>query len=103
MNNKGMIRKCVGCGYSKHISLEGTAEEIEARCHETITVEGWRYAPEHDGFVCGSCAKNGSPDKLYELFTGKIKKANKVNSYKALMLDMCRQLEAFKELDSLTG
>lgn len=103
MNNKGMMRQCVGCGYTKHISLEGTPEEIEQRCHEVIAVEGWRYAPEHDGYVCGNCAKNGSPDKLYELYVGKIKKANKVNSYKELMLDMCRELKAFMALEKETG
>lgn len=102
MNNKGMIRKCVGCGYIKHISLEGTPEEIEERCHQVIAVEGWRYAPKHYGYVCGNCRKNGSTDKLYELYVGKVKAAGKVESYKKLMLDMAAQLKAFLALEAET-
>lgn len=97
---RGMIIQCVGCGCSKHIDLDGTPEKIEARCNETIQ-EGWRYEKSRDGYACPKCCKDGSEDKLYELYVGKLKKLNKANSYKHLIMDISRQLQEFIWLDRM--
>lgn len=99
---RGMIIQCVGCGFSKHISLDGTPEEIEERCHHTIQ-DGWRYEKTRDGYACPKCCKNGCEDKLYELYVGKLQKCNKANSYKHLIFDMAKQIQEFQWLDAMCG
>ncbi len=97
---RGMIIQCVGCGFSKHINLDGNHKEIEQRCHETIQ-EGWRYEKTREGYACPKCCKNGCEDKLYELYVGKLQKRNKVNSYKHLMIDMVEKIRQFQRLDAM--
>ncbi len=95
-----MIIQCVGCGYSKHINLSGTPEEIEERCHTTIQ-EGWRWEKTREGYACPECCKNGCKDKLYELYCGKLKKSTKENSYMHLIVDMAHQIKEAQWLDRM--
>ena len=97
---RGMIIQCCGCGFRKHISLDGTPEEIENRCHETIS-EGWRWESTRKDFACPSCCRSGSPDKLYELFVGKLKPVGKVESYKRLIIEMASEIRRFQRLDEM--
>ena len=53
-----MTIRCVGCGYSRLLKLEGTAEELEAEVHNSIT-EGWRWSENYHGYVCPECCKSG--------------------------------------------
>ena len=95
---RGMIIQCVGCGYSKHIELDGTPEQIEQRCNDTI-VDGWRYEKTRDGYACPKCCKNGPEDKLYELYVGKLRTYNKVESYRRLVVDMAVKIKQFQRID----
>lgn len=99
---RGMIVQCVGCGFGKHIKLDGMPEKIEERCHETIT-EGWRWEKTRKDYACPSCARSGSPDKLYELYVGKLHCTGKTESYKHLIMDMAEQIREFMWLDEMCG
>ena len=91
-----MIIQCGACGFSKNIPHDGTPEEIEQGIHETIQ-EGWRYVKSYDGYICPSCTKD-NPDKLYEMYVGKVIPESKTKSYGVLAKDM---LDFLKELKSL--
>ena len=93
-----MIIQCGSCGFIKSIPHDGTPEEIEQGAHKAIQ-EGWRYVKSYDGYICHSCKENGCPDKLYEIFVGKIKASNKNISYVKLMRDTLLLLENLKRLD----
>lgn len=75
-----MIIQCVGCGYSRLLKLEGTAEELEAEVHNSIT-EGWRWSENYRGYVCPECCKSGG-DQLLVAWQGRIEVDTKVRSYK---------------------
>jgi len=98
--NRGMMIQCGGCGFTKAIDLNGTAEEIEGRLHQTIAVEGWRYVKCWDDFICPKCRDTG-PDPFYVAFAGTPKQSDKVKSYVALLGRAAIQLQAFVELERL--
>lgn len=84
-----MIISCGSCGKGINLPHTGKPEDIEASIDRTIT-DGWRYVPSYEGYVCPDCRKD-NPDKLYEMYVGKIKTSSKTNSYKIL----CRQMVQF--------
>ena len=97
MDNKGIIIKCGNCGFLRHIDLERTPEEIESDVNDMIQ-DGWRYTKKWKGYVCPKCRKEGV-DPLYQAFYGKVRTETKVESYKQLLIDVARQLEALKDIE----
>lgn len=98
--NRGLIIQCGGCGFSRFVDLNGSAEQIEAELHRTVGVEGWRFVRAWDGYLCPKCRSAGT-DPFYEAFAGKPKPAGKTASYKELLLQAVRQLQMFMELERL--
>lgn len=91
-----VIIHCVGCGYCVSIKHVGLIEELENSVHEAIT-EGWRWAKDHDGYACPKCCKEGFGNEFYELCCGKLRKSNKVNSYKHMLGDLMLFLDRMDE------
>jgi len=79
--------QCVGCGYTETVELHDQSNADIRLKVEGMIDSGWRYAPDHQGFVCPSCCKNGG-DKLLEAWQGKIRKSSKANSLKELLKDI---------------
>ena len=98
--NRGMMIHCRGCGFTRAIDLNGSAEEIEAELNRVIAEEGWRYVKSWDGFICQKC-RSGGLDPLYEAYAGKVGQCGKRMSYMALLCRAARQLQEFAELEEL--
>lgn len=96
LENAGIIIECGSCGFLRHISLIGTPETIESSINDTIQ-EGWRFTKKWQGYICPKCVKNGT-DPLYELYVGKPRLSSKKDSYKALLIDACKQLQLFRDM-----
>ena len=97
---RGMFIQCSGCGFTRHIDLNGNAAQIEAELNRTIAEEGWRYVKSRDDFICPKCISGGL-DPLYEAYAGKQKPSSKIKSYAELLNRATCQLQAFMELDRL--
>lgn len=95
-----MTIRCVGCGYSRLLKLEGTAEELEAEVHNSIT-EGWRWSENYHKYVCPECCKSGG-GPLLVAWQGKIEIDTKVRSYKKLLFDLADYVRVLKNLEELT-
>lgn len=92
-----MIIQCISCGFSKFLNYRyKTAEELEAEVNNAI-VEGWRYSSNYQGFICPKCCKSGG-DPLLTEFQGKIRKANKENSYLRLLYNFTDWIRVYREL-----
>lgn len=81
-----MFIHCGACGRLLNLPHDGTAEEIESVIADTINA-GWRYVKSYDGYICPACQED-NPDKLYEMYVGKIKPEGKDRSYMVLVQEM---------------
>ena len=98
--NRGMMIQCGGCGFTRAIDLNGSAEAIEADLNRMVAEEGWRFVKSWDGFICQKC-RSGGLDPLYEAYAGKVGQCGKRASYMVLLCRAARQLQAFAELEEL--
>ena len=89
-----MIIQCGACGSLKNIPHKGTSEEIEQGVHNAIE-NGWRYIKSYDGWACPNCTKD-NPDKLYEMYCGKLKPSNKADSYRKLIQDVAWLIQSLR-------
>lgn len=96
-----MFIQCGACGMVKNVPHTGTPKEIEQGVYDTIQ-GGWRYVKSYDGYICPSCIDD-NPDKLYEMYVGKIKPESKPRSYAKMMGDMASLLKHMKEIDEEYG
>ena len=96
--NKGMFISCGGCGYTRHICLDGDFYAREQQLNETL-LAGWRYTTTWDGFACPKCARAiGATDELYKLVVGKPRICGTLISYVELRTRADEQLAAFRAL-----
>ena len=96
--NKGMFIQCGGCGYTRHICLDGDFDAREQQLNETL-LDGWRFASNIDSFVCPKCVKaGGSTDELYKLVVGKPRICGTLISYVELRTRADEQLAVFRDL-----
>lgn len=98
--NRGMMIQCGGCGFTRAIDLNGSAEEIESELNRTIAEEGWRFVKSWGDFICPKC-RNGGLDPLYEAYAGKVGQCGKRKSYLELLSRAALNLQVFMELEEL--
>ena len=97
--NKGMFVQCYGCGYTGHISLNGSFDDREKELNRILD-EGWRFAFNWKGFICPACARaGGSTDALYKITQPKPRILDKLFTYIELREQADEQLAAFLRLE----
>lgn len=96
--NKGIFIQCGGCGFTRHICLDGDFDAREQQLNETL-LAGWRYTTTWGGFVCPKCVRaGGTTDALYKMAVGKPRIAGTLISYVELRTRADEQLAAFRAL-----
>ncbi len=96
--NRGMMLGCAGCGFLRHVDLNGDFDAREAELNQVLA-EGWRYSPTYRNYLCPTCSASGPTDKLYAAFVGKITVYDELSSYVELRDQADRQLADFKMME----
>ena len=99
--NRGMMISCAGCGFLRHVDLNGDFDAREAELNAVLT-EGWRYSPTFDGYLCQSCRTNGPKDKLFMAMIRRIVLYDKLGSYVELRDLAERQVAEFEMMEGWT-